>query len=62
MDSTTVQPPDDLRRLGQFLGLGEDWGYVDVSSQEAVEMALARWALLRQLRDLRDHPEKEGVD
>jgi len=61
MDSTTVQTPDDIRRLGQFLGLGEDWGYVDVNSQEAVEMALARWALLRQLHALRPTPEKAGA-
>lgn len=61
MDSTTVQPPDDIRRLGQFLGLGQHWGYVDVNSQEAAEMALARWALLRQLRELQPPPGKAGV-
>ena len=49
-----AQNPDDIHRLGHFLGLGENWGYVDVSVDKVVEQALARWALLRQLRELAD--------
>lgn len=58
MDSTT-QNPDDIHRLGHYLGLDRGWGYVDISANQSVKLALARWALLRQLHELKTHPDQD---